>query len=116
MKELFNVNEFSYEEFTLFKVISRDREVPSSKNYINSLTGFRERKIKELVKQLRSKGVPVCSQVTNGGGYWIEFDKKEFGRFVAQQKIELHGYIKSYQTMRHIYDRLDGEDENGLFE
>ena len=116
MKNLYNVEDFTYDEFILFNALSKDKTLPSSKTTLNSLTGFGTRKIKELVKQLRRKNVPVCAQITNGGGYWIEEDKKEFGRFVAQQKTQLDGYKKSYQDMRNIYNSLDGEDENGWFE
>ena len=114
-KELFNLEKLTYDEFCVYNVIGKSKDNLSTKSYISNLTGYKEREIKSIIHSLREKGIPVCSQVTNGGGYWIETDKAEFGRFVAQQKIQVEGYIKALETMIDIYKSLEGDDSNELF-
>lgn len=109
------ISKLEYNEYTVCKLLAEDRADARSKSYLMSMTGYSERELKEVIRKIRLKGIPVCSQVSNGGGYWLEWDKKEFGRFVAQQKIEVEGYQKSLQNLIDIYKSLKGDDDNELF-
>lgn len=109
------ISKLEYEEYTVCKLLAEDRADARSKKYLMNMTGYSERELKEVIRKIRLKGIPVCSQVSNGGGYWLEWDKKEFGRFVAQQKIEVEGYQKSLQNLIDIYKSLKGDDDNELF-
>ena len=109
------ISKLEYEEYTVFKLLAEDRTNVRSKSYLTGMTGYSERELKTIIRKIRLKGIPVCSQVSNGGGYWIEWDKKEFGRFVAQQKIEVEGYQKSLNNLIDIYKSLKGDDDNELF-
>ena len=115
MKKLYNVKSFNELEYILYCTISKDRTNPTSKSTIYSLTGIKERLAKQLIRSLRNKGVPVCSKICNGGGYWIEDNKEEFGKFVLQQKTELEGYKKTINILCKIYHSIPGEDPNELF-
>lgn len=115
MKKLYDVKKFSELEYILYCVLSKDKDNPTSKSTIYSLTGIKEREAKQLIKSLRKKGVPICSRVSYGGGYWIENNKQEFGRFVMQQQVELDGYKETLQVLKNIYKSLPGEDPNELF-
>ena len=115
MKKLYDIKKFTELEYILYCALSKDKNNPVSKNTIYNLTGIKEREVKQLIKQLRKKGVPISSQISHGGGYWIEEDKKEFGRFVRQQQIELDGYKKTLEILKNIYKSLPGEDPNELF-
>ena len=109
------VNTFSKDEYRVFSLIGVGEENRTYKSALTSYTGFSVRKIKEIIKSLRYKGIPVCSQVQNGGGYWIEWNKKNFGRFVYEMKNEVEGYKKSLDKMIEIYKSLKGKDSNELF-
>lgn len=109
------ITKLEYEEYTVFKLLVESSTDARSKAYLTSLTGYSERELKNIIKKIRLKGLPVCSRVSNGGGYWIEWNKKEFGRFVAQQKIEVEGYQKSLNNLIDIYKSLEGDDDNELF-
>jgi hypothetical protein len=106
---------FTDEEIIIYNVLKEGYENRVSKGFIEGVTGIKERKFKEILKSLRFKGIPICSQIQNGGGYWIEWNKKEFGKFVYSQKIELEGYKKSLTKLIEIYKSLRGKDSNELF-
>lgn len=107
-----NLNE---EETIIYNILKEGYENRISKGFVAGMTGIKERKFKSIIKSLRFKGVPVCSQTTRGGGYWIEWDKKNFGKFVFEQKIEVEGYQKSLNKLIDIYKSLRGKDSNELF-
>lgn len=109
------ISKLDYEEYRICSLLSEDRSNLKTKADLTGLTGYSERQIKTIIRKIRSNGIPVCSQVSNGGGYWLEWDKKEFGRFVAQQKIEVEGYQKALQNLIDIYKSLKGDDDNELF-
>lgn len=114
--ELKNImKELSKDEYRVFSLIGVGEENKTYKSALINYTGFAERKIREIVKSLRFKGIPVCSQVGNRGGYWIEWNKKNFGRFVYEMKNEIEGYKKSLDKMIEIYKSLKGKDSNELF-
>lgn len=106
---------FNDEEIIIYNLLKEGYENRISKGFIEGMTGIKERQFKVILKSLRYKGIPICSQATNGGGYWIEWDKKRFGQFVYEQKIELEGYQKSLQNLIDIYKSLKGKDSNELF-
>lgn len=103
------------EEAHVYNHLGNSYENRSSKRFVCSMTGYSTRKFRDLVRSLRFKGLPVCSQVSNGGGYWLEWNKKEFGKFVFQQKTEVEGYQKSLNKLIEIYKSLKGKDPNELF-
>lgn len=109
------ISKLKYEEYTIFKLLAEDQADARSKSYLRSMTGYSERELKDIIRKIRLKGIPVCSRVLNGGGYWVEWNKKEFGRFVAQQKTEVEGYQKSLNNFIDIYKSLKGDDDNELF-
>ena len=109
------INDFTDEELIIYNVLKEGYDNRVSKGFIEGITGIKERQFKSIVKSLRQHGIPVCSQVQNGGGYWIEWNKKEFGKFVYQMKIELEGYSKSIDKLIDIYKSLRGKDSNELF-
>lgn len=109
------ISKLDYAEYRVCSLLSEERDNAKSKSYLTGLTGYSEREIKEIIRKIRLKGIPVCSQVSNGGGYWLEWNKKEFGRFVAQQKIEVEGYQKTLLNLIDIYKSLKGDDDNDLF-
>lgn len=109
------IKTFTDEEIIIYNLLKEGYENRITKTEIENMSGIKERKFKEIVKLLRYKGIPICSQIINGGGYWIEWDKHTFGKFVYSQKIELEGYEKSLKKLIDIYKSLKGKDSNELF-
>lgn len=103
------------DEIIIYNLLKEGYDNRISKNFIEGMSGIKERQFKKILKSLRYKGIPICSQTTNGGGYWIEWNKKRFGRFVYEQQTELEGYKKSLQNLIDIYKSLKGKDSNELF-
>ena len=115
-KELNKIIEnLTYNEYRVYSILEEGEDCKRTKADIANYTNFDVRTIKTIVKNLRLKGLPICSQTGFGGGYWIEWNKKRFGQFVAEQKIEVEGYLKSLDNLIVIYKSLKGKDSNELF-
>lgn len=109
------IKNLNNEEIIIYNILKEGYENRISKSYVRAMTGIKERQFKSIIKSLRFKNIPVCSQTTRGGGYWIEWDKKNFGKFVFEQKIQVEGYEKSLDNLIAIYKSLKGKDSNELF-
>ena len=87
------------QEQVLNLIPKKRKDAITSKELMNS-TGLSFRRLKEIISELRII-YPICSQETDGGGYWMAENDNDIDEFVAMISRRRDGYNKTIAIMEN---------------
>lgn len=91
----------------VYNLIPTDKTNAISRSELQSITNIPLRQLKEIIADLRST-YPICSRETDGGGYWLSYDKKDIEEFVAMIERRIAGHTKLIKMMKsHAEDVVE---------
>lgn len=90
-----NIDLTDSEEIVLDKIYI-GKEYSTSLAYISHTVGYDERMVKRIIRDLRLKGVPICS---GRGGYWIASNRLEL-------EETINNFYSQYSAIKKTLDAL----------
>ena len=78
-------------------------------DYLTGHTGLSVRELKSGISELRME-YPICSQLTDGGGYWLAENWEQAKEFIAVMEARRAGLDKTISVFRDHYASMLWED------
>lgn len=71
-----------------------------SKEYLEKVTCLSNRKVRELIENERRAGYLICSQMKDGGGYFIATDEFEIRRYIHEQRARANSILLALEPFK----------------
>lgn len=71
-----------------------------SKEYLEKVTCLSNRKVRELIENERRAGHLICSQMKDGGGYFMATDELEIRRYINEQHARANSILLALEPFK----------------
>lgn len=91
-------NKHKFLKETVLNLIPEEKANRITLRQLGNLTSLSYRKLKKIITELR-KNYPICSQETDGGGYWMAESEKDILDFINMIDRRRQGYTNTILLM-----------------